>query len=200
MEERKHYEVEVWGIALDPFNQSPIVVLRNKENPKELLPIWIGHNEASGIMMVLNDIDFSRPLTYELIKNMLRSLGATVERVEIRDIKDGTFFASLFLKDALGNIVEVDSRPSDAINIALRTNAPIFVAKHVMDTSKVNLDETIAQLLEEKENKENPPEEKIQSQDQKEEESAEIDQDLKAWLENLKPEDFEKYGKSKGGN
>jgi len=184
----KSYEVEVWGIAIDPFNQSPIVVLKNKENPKEVLPIWIGHPEASGIMMVLNGVDFVRPLTYDLMKNILETLNVKVEKVEISDLKDGTYYATIYLKSPLGEIKTIDARPSDAINIALRSGAPIFVADHVMKSGKVVIDEIAPVNVEVSEN---PP-----SKEKKEEQTKEeLDEDLKRWIENLKPEDFQKFGK-----
>jgi len=176
-----NYEMEVWGIAIDPINQSPIVVLRNKENPQEVLPIWIGHTEASGIIMVLNNIDFVRPLTYDLVKSMVESLGAKVEKVEISDIKDGTFYATVYLRDVLGNSHELDARPSDAINLALRFGAPIYASEKVMNTSKVVIEERFAAGGEEKK-----------------EDSGETEK-FKSWLESIKPEDFENFGKKGGG-
>lgn len=193
------YEVEVWGIAVDPFNQSPIVVLRNKENPKEVLPIWIGHPEASGIMMVLNNVEFERPLTYELLKNILESLNASVEKIEISDLKEGTYYATIYLKTPEGEVKTIDARPSDAINIALRMGAPIFVAEHVMDKSKVIVEEPpmmTAQKGEQEEEK-NPSEEPRKEEPPKGEEQKPIlDEELKRWIENLKPEDFQKFGRS----
>ena len=193
------YEVEVWGIAVDPFNQSPIVVLKNKQNPKEVLPIWIGHPEASGIMMVLNNVEFERPLTYELINSLLETVGAVVEKVEISDIKDGTYYATIYVKTPAGEIKEVDARPSDAINIALRTGAPIYVAEHVMNQSKVVVEEIPPQKdgekqkLPEVEDIVSPPQE-----EGKKEEEITTDEELKRWIENLKPEDFQKFGSSEG--
>ncbi len=193
------YEVEVWGIAVDPFNQSPIVVLKNKQNPKEVLPIWIGHPEASGIMMVLNNVEFERPLTYELINSLLETVGAVVEKVEISDIKDGTYYATIYVKTPAGEIKEVDARPSDAINIALRTGAPIYVAEHVMNQSKVVVEEI--PLQKDGEEQKLPEVEDIVSPPQEEgEKEGEIttDEELKRWIENLKPEDFQKFGSSEG--
>ena len=189
------YEVEVWGIAVDPINQSPIVVLRNKENPKEVLPIWIGHPEASGIMMVLNNIEFERPLTYELIDRLLKALNASVEKVEISDLKDGTYYATIYLKTPEGEVKEIDARPSDAINVALRTGAPIYVAEHVMDQSKVIVEET--QPLRDGEPPQ-PAEVEGIEQPKGEGEKVEPNEELKRWIENLKPEDFQKFGSSEG--
>ena len=193
------YEVEVWGIAVDPFNQTPIVVLRNKENPKEVLPIWIGHPEASGIFMVLQNMEFERPLTYELINNLLTALGAEIEKVEISDLRDGTYYATIYLKTPAGEVKEVDARPSDAINIALRTGAPIYVAEHVMNQSKVIVDENLLQKVGSE--SENPqPEEKREVEETKSggEGGIKTDEELKRWIENLKPEDFQKFGSSEG--
>ena len=189
------YEVEVWGIAVDPINQSPIVVLRNKENPKEVLPIWIGHPEASGIMMVLNNIEFERPLTYELIDRLLKALNASVEKVEISDLKDGTYYATIYLKTPEGEVKEIDARPSDAINVALRTGAPIYVAEHVMNQSKVIVEET--QYLRDGEPPQ-PAEVEGMEQPKGEGERVEPNEELKRWIENLKPEDFQKFGPSEG--
>jgi len=194
------YEVEVWGIAVDPINQSPIVVLRNRENPREVLPIWIGPPEASGIMMVLNDMKFERPLTYELIKSLLSALGGEVERVEITDLKDGTFYATIYLRTPEGEVKEIDSRPSDAINIALRTGAPIYVADHVMEQSKVVIDEKFVLPNPDGsgEGKSEPQEEEQKSTPppKGEKKKEEQDEEFKRWLENLKPEDFQKFGSS----
>lgn len=190
------YEVEVWGLALDPFNQTPIVVLRNKENPQEVLPIWIGHPEASGIFMVLQNMEFERPLTYELINSLLKALGGKVEKVEISDIKDGTYYATIYLQTPTGKIKEVDARPSDAINIALRVGAPIYVAEHVMNQAKVIVDEKLFQG--DFKNEEITKWENKKEQPQKEE-YIKTDEELKRWIENLKPEDFQKFGSS-GGN
>ena len=191
------YEVEVWGIAVDPLNQSPIVVLRNKENPKEVLPIWIGGSEASGIMMVLNNLEFERPLTYELTKNLIEALGGKIEKIEISDIKEGTYYATIYLRTPQGEVKEIDARPSDAINLALRLGAPIYVADHVMEQSKVVI-EDIPKIGEKE--REKPQQESEKKAQPKEEASAEptIDEEFKKWIENLKPEDFQKFGSSEG--
>ncbi len=189
------YEVEVWGIAIDPFNQSPIVVLRNKTNRREILPIWIGHTEASGIMMVLNNLNFSRPLTYELTKSIIENLGANIEKVEISDIKDGTYYARIHLRDVLGKEHLIDARPSDAINLALRFGAPIFVSQKVMESSKVILDESFAVGEEEK------PQHRTEETGRTPSEEVENAENFKKWLESIKPEDFENFNQGgKGEN
>ncbi len=197
----KSYEVEVWGIAIDPINQSPIVVLKNKENPKEVLPIWIGHPEASGIMMFLNGVDFVRPLTYDLIRNLLETLNVEVERVEISDLKEGTFYATIYLKTPDGEVKTLDARPSDAINIALRTGAPIYVAPHVMESSKVVVEDAALPPTDGSESVRASEGKREGTGTQKGEEISDtserklIDENLKRWIENLKPEDFQKFGK-----
>ena len=189
------YEVEVWGIAVDPINRSPIVVLRNKENPKEVLPIWIGHPEASGIMMVLNNIEFERPLTYELFKSVIEALGGEIEKIEISDLKEGTYYATIYIRTPSGEVKEIDARPSDAINLALRTGAPIYVSDEVMNQSKVIIEEVQPQG----EEKGEKAEEEKKEEEQKIEEPK-LGEDFKKWIENLKPEDFQKFGSSGGGN
>ena len=133
--------MEVWGIAIDPLNQSPIVVLRNKENPKEVIPIWIGHPEASSILMVLNNVELPRPMTYELMKTLIEQLGGEPESIEVSDVREGTYYATIYLKTSDGKLLEIDARPSDAINLALRFGIPIYVSEKVMRESKVNIEE-----------------------------------------------------------
>lgn len=191
------YEVEVWGIAVDPLNQSPIVVLRNKENPKEVLPIWIGGSEASGIMMVLNNLEFERPLTYELTKNLIEALGGKIEKIEISDIKEGTYYATIYLRTPQGEVKEIDSRPSDAINLALRLGAPIYVADHVMEQSKVVIEDIPKIGEKEREKAQQESEKKPQPKEEAPGEPK-IDEEFKKWIENLKPEDFQKFGSSEG--
>ncbi len=117
--------MKVAKIILDPFTNSPIVILKDFEERKAL-PIWIGLFEANAIAMKLEEVVTPRPMTHDLIANILKSLEATVERIVVNDLVDNTFYARIYLSTPAG-VVEVDSRPSDAIAIALRTNAPIYV-------------------------------------------------------------------------
>lgn len=130
-------EMKVAGIALDPTNNAPIVVLRDPEG-KYILPIWIGIMEASAIAAALEGIHYSRPMTHDLFKSFIDALGATLEKIEVVDIRDNVFYALITL-ELQGNRITIDARPSDAIAIALRTKSSIFVANHVIkDAIKVD--------------------------------------------------------------
>ncbi len=157
-------EMKVRGLALDPVSNMPIIILRDEEE-KRSLPIWVGLFEANAIALELEKISTPRPMTHDLIKNILESLEAKVEKIVVNDLRDNTFFALIHLR--LGEEeITVDSRPSDAIALALRVGAPIFVDEDVVRRAK---------------SVEVAPKE---SDDQEK---------LKEWLENLKPEDFGKY-------
>jgi uncharacterized protein len=127
-------QMKVSGLTIDPLTNTPIVILKDLEE-KQALPIWIGLFEASAIATELEKISFSRPMTHDLINDLLRSVEANVMMIEINDLRDNTFFAMIHLL-INGNKVAVDSRPSDAIALALRANAPIFVHEQVIDRSR----------------------------------------------------------------
>ena len=127
-------EVEVAGLTIDPMTNMPIVVLRDLEGQQQL-PIWIGLVEASSIATQIEKIELARPMTHDLMKTVLEMAGATLDRVEVCDLKDDTFFANLHFTVA-GKRVVLDSRPSDAIALALRTGAKIFVADTVMEAAR----------------------------------------------------------------
>jgi uncharacterized protein len=118
-------KMKVSGIIMDPYSNVPIVVLKDMEE-KITVPIWIGLVEASAIAMELENISIHRPLTHDLIKSILEGTKAELLKIEVTDLKDNTFFALLHLKMD-GNVIKIDSRPSDAIAIALRTKSHIFV-------------------------------------------------------------------------
>ena len=123
-------EMKVAGIALDPTNNAPIVVLRDLDG-KFILPIWIGIMEASAIAAALEGVQYSRPMTHDLFKLFIDTLGATIEKIEVVDIRDNVFYALITI--VLGNArFTIDARPSDAIAIALRSKSPVFVANHVI--------------------------------------------------------------------
>ena len=131
-------EMKVVGITVDPFTNTPIVLLKDLED-KDVLPIWIGLLEASSIATALENIQTPRPMTHDLLKNILDSLHAKVVRIEVNDLKDNTYYALLHLEVNKKRFV-VDTRPSDAIAIALRTGASIFVEESVIQRSaKVDL-------------------------------------------------------------
>lgn len=160
-------KMKVTGLTIDPFTNMPIIILKNAEESMAL-PIWIGLIEASSIATELEKIELSRPMTHDLMKNMLSVLKVSVDRVEITDLTDNTFFAKIYLQKN-GSAHVMDSRPSDAIALALRTEAEIFVNKKVMEKSRrIDLSKEL-------------DEGKV-----KEQKWAEI-------LENLAPEDFGKY-------
>jgi uncharacterized protein len=160
-------EMKVTGLTIDPFTSMPIIILKDI-GEKCALPIWIGLIEASAIATELEHIPLTRPMTHDLLKNILISLGAQVRRVAVHDLADNTFYAHIVISRDEQEFI-MDARPSDAIAVALRTKAPIFVARHVIDKSrKIDLA------------KEGSTEEL------KKQKWAEI-------LENLSPEDFGKY-------
>jgi hypothetical protein len=157
-------EMKVRGLTLDPVSNMPIIILRDEEE-KRSLPIWVGIFEANAIALELEKVSTPRPMTHDLIKNILESVEAKIEKVVVHDLRDNTFFALIHLRVGEEEIT-VDSRPSDAIALALRASAPIFVDEDVVRRAK---------------NVEVAPKE---TDDQEK---------LKEWLENLKPEDFGKY-------
>ncbi len=145
-----YLEMNVSGIALDPFTNSPIVILKSQTGEK-ILPIWIGYTEASSIAMELEKTPRPRPITHDLLKNLLEKTGYNLTKIEVTDLKDNTFYAAIYLKKDNEEIV-LDARPSDAIAIAIRMNAPIFVNEKVIESAqKIEIQEdkdAIKDLLE----------------------------------------------------
>lgn len=123
-------EVKVKTVTLDPSSQTPVVILEVVQD-KSFLPIWIGNAEAASIAMELEHVAVPRPNTHDLIRTILENLGASLHRITITDMKNNTYFASLTLK-IKGQEIDVDSRPSDAIAIALRMKAPIYASSEVL--------------------------------------------------------------------
>jgi hypothetical protein len=158
-------EMTIKGLALDPSSNAAFVILEDLAKERAL-PICIGHSEAQAIVLKMEDVSVPRPMTHDLIKNILEGIQATVSRIVINAMEDNTFFAVILLSID-GNEVSIDSRPSDAIALALRVDAPIYVAKKVLDeTRTIDLSE------------------------------PELEDDIekwKEWLEDLRPEDFGKY-------
>src|SRR5881296_2987638 len=126
--------MSIKGLMLDPVSNSPIVVLKDDEE-KFFLPIWVGIFEANAIALQLENVSTPRPMTHDLLKNMIGELEGRVTRIVINDLRDSTFFAQIRILTA-GKTLEVDARPSDAIALALRTEAPIFVAQTVLDQAQ----------------------------------------------------------------
>jgi uncharacterized protein len=130
----------VGGLTLDPTTKMPIVVLKDPDN-KLNLPIWIGPIEAASMATELEGIRPQRPMTHDLLRNVLGDLGATVESVEVTELRENTYFARIMLRNREGREMEIDARPSDAISLALRTKSPIYVAKKVLEMSSELLEQ-----------------------------------------------------------
>lgn len=124
-------EMQVIGITIDPVTQSPIIILRDKDN-LNTLPIWIGMLEANAIAAGLEHLQLPRPMTHDLFKNLLDQIGVKLLRVEVTDIRENTYYAVLHMEVG-GNSIVIDSRPSDAIAIAIRMDVPIMVRDVVIE-------------------------------------------------------------------
>ena len=127
-------EMNIKGLMVDPVTSMPIVILRDKEGQK-VLPIWVGIFEANAIALQIENVTPPRPMTHDLLKNVINDLKASVQKVVVCDLKDNTFYALVYI-DVNGDTVAVDARPSDAIALALRARAPIFVEESVIDNAK----------------------------------------------------------------
>jgi uncharacterized protein len=122
------------GLMMDPVTNMPILVLRDDAGERTL-PIWIGMFEAHAVALQLENTGSARPMTHDLLKHVIEALGGAVTEVHITDVRDGTFYAVVYLT-ASGDLMAVDARPSDALALALRTRAPVFVAEHVLADAK----------------------------------------------------------------
>ena len=125
----------VGGLTLDPVTKTPIVILKDSEN-KLNLPIWIGLLEATAMATELEGIKMARPMTHDLLRNVLAELGASVEAIEVTELRENTYYALIHLEVG-DRRMTIDCRPSDAISLALRTKSPIYVAKKVLESSSV---------------------------------------------------------------
>lgn len=126
--------MKVSGLTIDPFTNVPIVILKDIEE-KNSLPVWIGVLEASAIASELEKIQFSRPMTHDLLKEVLKNIKATVTRIEVVDLKENVYYATIHMATENSSFV-LDARPSDAIALALRTRSPIFVDSSVLEKSR----------------------------------------------------------------
>lgn len=156
-------EMTIKGLMVDPVTNMPIVVLRDVKGER-ILPIWVGIFEANAIALQIENVTTPRPMTHDLLRNVIHDLKGTVERIVVSDLKDNTFYAIIYLRVG-GEIVAVDSRPSDAIALALRARAPIFVEESVIESART------VEATPEKGDAER----------------------LQKWLESLDPEDLGKY-------
>ena len=156
-------EMTIKGLMIDPITNMPIVILKDKEGDR-VLPIWVGVFEANAIALQIENISTPRPMTHDLLRNILSEIEADVQRIVVCELKENTFYAMIYL-NCEGQTMAVDARPSDAIALALRTKAPIFVEDAVVESAK-GLD---------------------LSQDTTDSER------LQKWLEGLNPDDLGKY-------
>ena len=161
------HKVSIAGLTMDPASNTPIIILKSEMND-QAIPIWIGLLEATSIASALQEIKYDRPMTHDLFKNFSDTLHVSITKVEVCDLKDSTFYARIYLVSKDGNF-DIDARPSDAIALALRFNAPIYVEDSVMQQSKITDSDF---------------------------EIADTSEEGKKWadyLENLSPDDFGKY-------
>src|SRR5438552_18640020 len=132
------HEMQSYGVSFDLVGKQPIVLLKTAEGNK-FLPIWIGHPEAAAILMKLQSASTPRPMTHDLVTDMLDQLGAQVIRITVTELRENTFYAQITVQQD-GSEVEIDSRPSDAIALAIRADAPIFAADEVIEESAIEFE------------------------------------------------------------
>ncbi len=128
-------EVKIRGLMMDPSSGTPIIILKDI-NSETMLPIWVGAYEANAIALEIEKISPQRPMTHDLLRNVILEMGASVERVVVTELRDNTFFAMIDMRDRAGETVMIDARPSDAIALALRVDCPIFVNEEVIRASR----------------------------------------------------------------
>src|SRR5271154_2131106 len=161
--DRMEVEMKIRGLMMDPVTNMPIVVLKDI-NGNAILPIWVGIYEANAIALEIEKVSTPRPMTHDLIKTLLLGLGTGIRKVVVSELKDDTFYAVIWL-DKDGDLISVDSRPSDALALALRLDCPIYVEDAVLKTSKSS----------------NAATDKINNEE------------LRRWLESLNDEDLGRY-------
>jgi bifunctional DNase/RNase len=127
-------EMSIKGLMVDPITNTPIVILRDKDGQR-VLPIWVGIFEANAIALQIENVTTPRPMTHDLLRNVIQDLKATVQKIVVCDLQENTFYALIYL-GLNGDTLTIDARPSDAIALALRTRAPIFVEDTVIDNAK----------------------------------------------------------------
>jgi uncharacterized protein len=156
-------EMKIKGLVLDPISRMPIVVLEDSGSDR-ILPIWIGNYEANAIALCMERITTPRPMTHDLLRNVFHGLDIAIERVVVTDVRDNTFYAAIHCRHLDRELI-IDSRPSDAIALALRMSSPIYVEEEVVHKARgLKVDE-----------------------------SLEGSESIRKWLETLKPEEFGKY-------
>jgi hypothetical protein len=155
--------MSIYGVSFDMVGKQPIVLLKTEEGNK-FLPIWIGHPEAAAILMKLQGQETPRPMTHDLFVDLVGQVGAQCESVTVTELKDNTFYAQINLL-VNGETVEIDSRPSDALALAVRTDAPIYAADDVIEESAIEFEHEV-------------------------EDTEEVVEKFKDFLDNVSPEDF----------
>jgi bifunctional DNase/RNase len=156
-------EMKIRGLMMDPVTNMPIVILKDLDG-NSVLPIWVGVYEANAIALEIEKVTTPRPMTHDLIKNLLMGLGSGLRKVVVSELKDDTFYAVIWMERD-GEMIAIDSRPSDALALALRLDCPIYVEEDVLKSSKVS----------------NAVSDKANSEE------------LRRWLENLSDEDLGQY-------
>ena len=155
--------MQIYGVSFDMVGKQPIVLLKTNDDNR-FLPIWIGHPEAAAILMKLQGADTPRPMTHDLIVDILDQVETKCERISITELRDNTFYASITLSVS-GTEVEIDSRPSDALALAVRVSAPIFVAEDVIEESSIDIEQGV-------------------------EDNEQVVEKFKDFLDDVSPEDF----------
>ena len=156
-------EMTIKGLMVDPITNMPIIILRDKDGQR-VLPIWVGVFEANAIALQIENVTTPRPMTHDLLKNVIHDLRGRIDKIVVSDLKENTFYALIYLR-VNGDVMAIDARPSDAIALALRTRAPIFVEETVIDNAKT-----------------------VDTSSEK----ADADR-LHKWLESIDPDDLGKY-------
>ena len=156
-------QMQIYGVSFDMVGKQPIVLLKTVDGNR-FLPIWIGHPEAAAILMKLQGAQTPRPMTHDLLNDLLEQLDAKCERVSVTELRDNTFYASITIS-VNGAEIEIDSRPSDAIALAVRCQAPIFAAEEVIDESSIEFEHEV-------------------------EDQEEVVERFKDFLDEVSPEDF----------
>ncbi|OQY56336.1 MAG: hypothetical protein B6245_18530 [Desulfobacteraceae bacterium 4572_88] len=162
------HRVHIAGMTMDPSSNTPIIILKSEQSD-QAIPIWIGLLEATSIASALQNISFDRPMTHDLFKNFAEKMGLTVSKIEVCDLKNNTFYAKIYF-DSVEQHLTMDARPSDAIAIALRFDAPIYVDDSVIEKSRTEKNED-AEVLD----------------------NSEEGKKWADYLDQLSPEDFGKY-------
>ena len=160
-------EMTIKGLMVDPITNMPIIILRDKAEQR-VLPIWVGVFEANAIALQIENVTTPRPMTHDLLAQVIESLGAALERIVVTELREGTFYAELFLRDGSGGVQTLSSRPSDAVALAVRTGSPIFAEESLIDEAGIEETEAATEGNEEQ-----------------------MVEELRKFLDQVKPEDFQ---------